>query len=148
VVEEAEKRGANLVLIDTAGRLHTSDDLMRELTKVVSVTRKRAASFCSGDSSGDSSSSGDGKALPVKTVLVIDATTGQNGLAQAREFDAQLDLDGVIITKLDGTAKGGIAVAISHELKVPVLRIGVGEHIDDLRPFNALEYARAILGSE
>ncbi|MCL2757251.1 MAG: signal recognition particle-docking protein FtsY [Coriobacteriia bacterium] len=128
VIEKAEAQGVNLVLIDTAGRLHTSDDLMRELSKVVSVSRKRA-----------------GEWLPVKTVLVIDATTGQNGLAQAREFHAKLDLDGVIITKLDGTAKGGIAVAISHELRIPVVRIGVGEHIEDLKPFDALEFANALI---
>jgi len=131
VIEKAEDQGANLVLIDTAGRLHTSDDLMRELQKVVNVTRKRGQVW-----------------LPVKTVLVIDATTGQNGLAQAREFHAKLELDGVIITKLDGTAKGGIAVAISHELKIPVVRIGVGEHIDDLKPFDALDFANALINNE
>ncbi len=133
VVEAAEQRGANLVLIDTAGRLHTSDDLMRELTKVVNVTRKRAEAV-------------KPVALSVKTVLVIDATTGQNGLAQAREFNSRLDLDGVIITKLDGTAKGGIAVAVSESLNVPILRIGVGEKIDDLRPFVPLDFAKALLG--
>jgi fused signal recognition particle receptor len=133
VVEAAEERGANLVLIDTAGRLHTSDDLMRELAKVVSVTRKRADAAMP-------------TPLPVKTVLVLDATTGQNGLAQAREFNARLALDGVIITKLDGTAKGGIAVAISEELGLPLLRIGVGEQIDDLRPFDAEDFAEALIG--
>lgn len=126
-VERAEEIGADLVLIDTAGRLHTSDDLMRELQKVVNVTRKRAN-------------------IPVKTVLVLDATTGQNGLAQAKEFDAALSLDAAIITKLDGTAKGGIAVAVSHELNLPIVRIGVGEQIDDLRPFDAREYAEEIVG--
>jgi fused signal recognition particle receptor len=129
VIERAEADGADLVLIDTAGRLHTSDDLMRELEKVVKVTRKRA-----------------GDRLPVKTGLVIDATTGQNGLQQAREFNRALALDGVIVTKLDGTAKGGIAVAISHELSLPVLRIGVGERIDDLRPFDPHDFARALIG--
>lgn len=133
VVEAAEREEADLVLIDTAGRLHTSDDLMRELEKVVSVTRKRAASV-------------QPKPIPVKSVLVLDATTGQNGLAQAREFNTRLELDGVIITKLDGTAKGGIAVAISEELGLPILRIGVGEHIDDLRPFDAEEFAQALIG--
>ena len=133
VIEEAEKSDANLVLIDTAGRLHTSDDLMRELEKVVNVTRKRAEAV---------------KPTPisVKTVLVLDATTGQNGLTQAREFNARLELDGVIVTKLDGTAKGGIAVAISEELGLPILRIGVGESIEDLRPFNAQDFAKALLG--
>ena len=138
VVEQAERAGANLILIDTAGRLHTSDDLMRELEKVVKVTRKRADQFRGTD--------GATLGLPVKTVLVLDATTGQNGLQQAREFNRALDLDGVIITKLDGTAKGGIAVAVSHELGLPILRIGVGEKIDDLRPFGPRDFARALLG--
>lgn len=127
VVERAEQLGSDLVLIDTSGRLHTSDDLMRELQKVVNVTRKRAD-------------------IDVKTVLVIDATTGQNGLQQAREFDKALDLDGVIMTKLDGTAKGGIAVAVSHELGLPILRVGVGEGIEDLQPFEPREYAEALFG--
>lgn len=133
VIEAAEHDNANLILIDTAGRLHTSDDLMRELSKVVSVTRKRADLV-------------KPEPIPVKNVLVLDATTGQNGLAQAREFNARLELDGVIITKLDGTAKGGIAVAISEELKLPILRIGVGESIDDLKPFNAEDFAQALIG--
>ncbi|MDR2587446.1 MAG: signal recognition particle-docking protein FtsY [Coriobacteriales bacterium] len=140
VVERAEQTGADLVLIDTAGRLHTSDDLMRELEKVVKVTRKRAAEFRGPD--------GQPRALPVKTVLVLDATTGQNGLQQAREFNRALALDGVVITKLDGTAKGGIAVAVSHELGLPVLRIGVGERIDDLRPFKPEEFAHALIGDK
>ena len=84
--------------------------------------------------------------MPVHTVLVIDATTGQNGLEQAKEFDRALDLDAVVITKMDGTAKGGIAVAVSHELKLPIVRIGVGEQIEDLRPFDAREFAEEIVG--
>ncbi|WP_334098951.1 signal recognition particle-docking protein FtsY [Gordonibacter pamelaeae] len=126
-LERAEQEGADLVLVDTAGRLHTSADLMRELEKVVAVVRKRSQ-------------------LPVHTVLVIDATTGQNGLQQAREFDRALDLDGVIVTKLDGTAKGGIALAVSHELELPVLKIGVGEGLDDLKDFDAHDFARALVG--
>lgn len=126
-IERAEAIGADLVLIDTAGRLHTSSDLMRELEKVVNVVRKRSS-------------------YPVYTVLVIDATTGQNGLHQAREFNKSLDLDGLIITKLDGTAKGGIALAVSHELELPIFKIGVGEGIDDLRPFDAMDFAKALLG--
>lgn len=126
-IERAEREGADLVLIDTAGRLHTSADLMRELEKVVSVVRKRAH-------------------VPVYTVLVIDATTGQNGLTQAREFDRALDLDGIIVTKLDGTAKGGIVLAVSHELNLPVLKIGVGEGLDDLKDFDAHDFARALVG--
>lgn len=126
-LERAEATGADLVLIDTAGRLHTSADLMRELEKVVNVVRKRSK-------------------LPVYTVLVIDATTGQNGLQQAREFNRALDLDALIVTKLDGTAKGGIALAVSHELGLPVLKIGVGEGLDDLRDFDAHDFARALVG--
>jgi fused signal recognition particle receptor len=125
-VVEAESTGADLTLIDTAGRLHTSADLMRELQKVVRVTENRSKP-------------------PVKKVLVMDATTGQNGLQQAREFDSALGLDGLILTKLDGTAKGGIAVAVVRELGLPILRIGVGEGIDDLRPFSADEFARALV---
>lgn len=127
VVEEAERRDAELVLIDTAGRLHTSQELMRELQKVVNVTRKRSK-------------------IPVSVVLVIDATTGQNGLSQAQEFNDALDIDGLIVTKLDGTAKGGIAVRISHDLKLPIYRIGVGESIDDLQTFDALAFSRALVG--
>lgn len=126
-IERAEADGSDLVLIDTAGRLHTSDDLMRELQKVVNVVRKRAN-------------------MPVHTVLVIDATTGQNGLQQAQKFNDALDLDGVIVTKLDGTAKGGIALAVSHELELPIFKIGVGEGIDDLQDFDAHDFARALIG--
>lgn len=126
-IERAEETGADLVLIDTAGRLHTSADLMRELEKVVNVVRKRSQ-------------------LPVYTVLVIDATTGQNGLQQAREFNNALSLDGIVVTKLDGTAKGGIALAVSHELELPVLKIGVGEGMDDLKDFDAHDFARALVG--
>lgn len=126
-IERAEADGSDLVLIDTAGRLHTSDDLMRELQKVVNVVRKRAN-------------------MPAHTVLVIDATTGQNGLQQAQKFNDALDLDGVIVTKLDGTAKGGIALAVSHELELPIFKIGVGEGIDDLQDFDAHDFARALIG--
>ena len=126
-LERAEATGAELVLIDTAGRLHSAD-LMRELEKVVNVVRKRSK-------------------LPVYTVLVIDATTGQNGLQQAREFNRALDLDALIVTKLDGTAKGGIALAVSHELGLPIVKIGVGEGIDDLRDFDAREFASALVGT-
>ena len=100
---------------------------MRELAKVVNVTRKRCSA-------------------PVAVVLVVDATTGQNGLNQAREFNDALDLDGLIVTKLDGTAKGGIALAISSQLSLPIYRIGVGESIDDLQSFDALEFCRALVG--
>ena len=159
VIEKAEVAGADLVLIDTAGRLHTSDDLMRELAKVVTVTRKRAADWrgvtsnattneANENNSGASKNEGLSTGLSVKTILVIDATTGQNGLMQAREFNRALELDGIVITKLDGTAKGGIAVAVSHELKLPILRVGIGEKIEDLRPFDALDFSRALVGLE
>ncbi|WP_261429619.1 signal recognition particle-docking protein FtsY [Xiamenia xianingshaonis] len=126
-LERAEADGCDLVLIDTAGRLHTSADLMRELEKVVNVVRKRST-------------------LPVYTVLVIDATTGQNGLQQAQEFNRALDLDALIVTKLDGSAKGGIALAVSHELGLPIIKVGVGEGIDDLRDFDAHDFASALIG--
>lgn len=126
-VARAEEVGADIALIDTAGRLHTSLDLMHELEKVQRVARDRSKA-------------------PTFTVLVMDATTGQNGLVQAREFNKHLAIDALILTKLDGTAKGGIAVAISHELKVPIVRIGVGEGIDDLRPFDPHEFAKALVG--
>jgi fused signal recognition particle receptor len=125
----AEARGADLTLIDTAGRLHTSADLMRELQKVQRVTANRSSN-------------------PVRTLLVMDATTGQNGLAQAREFDSAMGVDGIVLTKLDGTAKGGIAIAISRELGIPIVRIGVGESIEDLRPFDAPTFARALVRGE
>lgn len=126
-IERAEEVGADLVLIDTAGRLHTSADLMRELEKVVNVVRKRSK-------------------LPVYTVLVIDATTGQNGLQQAREFNKALSLDALIVTKLDGTAKGGIALAISHELELPIVKMGVGEGLGDLKDFDPHDFAAALVG--
>ena len=133
VLDEADKRGSDLVLIDTAGRLHTSPELMRELAKVVNVTRKRAGQMAAGP-------------MPVYVVLVIDAATGQNGLNQALEFNEALGLDGIIMTKLDGTAKGGIAMAVAEKLKLPILRIGVGEQVDDLQEFNAKDFCRALVG--
>ena len=135
VLDEADRLGSELVLIDTAGRLHTSAELMRELAKVVKVTRKRAASARIGD-------------VPVHVVLVIDAATGQNGLAQAIEFNEALGLDGIIMTKLDGTAKGGIALSVASQLKLPIYRIGVGEQVDDLQRFDARSFCRALVGLE
>ena len=132
-VSAAKARGVDVVLIDTAGRLHTSPELMRELAKVVNVTRKRAANMAAGP-------------MPVSVVLVIDAATGQNGLNQALEFNEALGLDGIIMTKLDGTAKGGIAMAVAEKLKLPILRIGVGEQVDDLQEFNAKDFCRALVG--
>lgn len=133
VLDEADAQGADLVLIDTAGRLHTSADLMRELAKVVNVTRKRAEKCKAGP-------------MPVHVVLVLDAGTGQNGLNQALEFNEALGLDGVIMTKLDGTAKGGIALAVASKLKLPIYRIGVGEQVEDLQRFDAADFCRALVG--
>ena len=135
VLDAADAHGADLVLIDTAGRLHTSEELMRELAKVVNVTRKRAAKCAAGP-------------MPVSVVLVIDAGTGQNGLARAEEFNQALGLDGVVLTKLDGTAKGGIALAVAHKLGLPILRVGVGEQVEDLQPFDALDFCRALVGAD
>ena len=135
VLDEADRLGSDLVLIDTAGRLHTSPELMRELAKVVKVTRKRAEQMKRGP-------------MAVHVVLVIDSATGQNGLNQALEFNDALGLDGIIMTKLDGTAKGGIALAVASRLKLPIYRIGVGESVDDLQEFDAREFARALVGEE
>jgi fused signal recognition particle receptor len=118
--------GSDLVLVDTAGRLHTSADLMQELQKVQRVAKAQSV-------------------FPVRSLLVIDATTGQNGLVQARAFNDALDLDGIVLTKLDGTARGGIAVAIASTFGLPIVRIGVGESLEDLRPFVPAEFARALL---
>jgi len=119
-------RGADVVLIDTAGRLQTQHNLMEELRKVHAVIGKAHPD------------------APHETLLVLDATTGQNGLSQARLFGDAVPLTGVIVTKLDGSAKGGIAVAINRELGIPVKLIGVGEKLEDLQPFDAAAYAQAI----
>ncbi len=126
-VARANETNPDLTLIDTAGRLHTSPDLMRELEKVQRIASRESVA-------------------PVRSLLVMDATTGQNGLAQAREFHAALELDAIVLTKLDGTAKGGIAVAVVRELGIPIVRIGVGEGADDLKPFVPSEFARALVG--
>lgn len=134
VLDRADRDAAELVLIDTAGRLHTSEELMRELAKVVKVTRKRAALSATGP-------------IPVHVVLVIDAATGQNGLVQAQEFNDALGLDGIILTKLDGTAKGGIALAVAQRLHLPIYRVGVGEQVEDLQRFDAHDFCRALVGA-
>jgi fused signal recognition particle receptor len=126
-LEAAVARGHDVVVCDTAGRLHTQQHLMEELAKV----RKVIAAKLDG--------------APHETLLTIDATTGQNGLRQAALFRETVDLDGIVLTKLDGTAKGGIALAIANELGVPVKLIGIGEGIEDLRPFDPDDFARAIL---
>jgi fused signal recognition particle receptor len=127
-IAAAEARGSDVVLIDTAGRLHTRNDLMEELSKVNRVIDKRLGRGAS------------------ETLIVVDSTTGQNGLRQAKVFSEAVDVTGVALTKLDGTAKGGIALAIAGELGIPVKLIGVGEGIEDLRPFDATEFSRALLG--
>ena len=128
-VEAARARGRDVVIVDTAGRLHTQGNLMEELAKVRRVIAGRL----------------DG--APHETLLVVDATTGQNGLQQARLFSEAAGVTGVALTKLDGSAKGGVALAIAHELQIPVKLVGVGEGVDDLRPFDAGDYARALLGA-
>jgi fused signal recognition particle receptor len=127
-VEAAEARGRDVVVVDTAGRLHTQANLMEELAKVRRVIAQRL------------------EGAPHETLLVIDATTGQNGLQQARLFREAVDVTGVALTKLDGSAKGGIAVAIAHDLGLPVKLIGIGERLDDLRPFDPTDFAQALVG--
>jgi fused signal recognition particle receptor len=126
-IEAAKARGRDVVLIDTAGRLHTQQHLMDELRKVRKVIERQAPG------------------APHETLLTIDATTGQNGLRQAMLFREAVDVSGIALTKLDGTAKGGIALAIAQELGVPVKLIGIGEALEDLRPFDADDFARAII---
>jgi fused signal recognition particle receptor len=126
-IEAATARGRDVVIVDTAGRLHTQTNLMEELAKVRRVIERRLAG------------------APHETLLIIDATTGQNGLQQARLFGESVDVSGVALTKLDGSAKGGVALAIAHELGLPVKLVGVGEGIEDLRPFDPDDYARALL---
>ncbi len=126
-LQAAKARGVDVVLCDTAGRLHNKANLMAELAKLSKIIDRE----CPGAAR--------------ETLLVLDATTGQNGLVQARTFKETAGLTGIVLTKLDGTAKGGIAVAIAKELGVPVKLAGVGEGIDDLRPFDSEEYAQAII---
>jgi fused signal recognition particle receptor len=128
-VAAARREQADVVLIDTAGRLHTQDNLMAELSKVRRVIDKQIPG------------------APHETLLTVDATTGQNGLRQAKLFSEAVDVSGIVLTKLDGTAKGGIALAIASELGIPVKLIGVGEQLEDLRPFDADEFARALVGA-
>jgi len=129
-VQAAIARGADVVCLDTAGRLHTKSNLMEELKKIVRVV---------------------GKALPGaphERLLVLDATVGQNGLAQAKHFHEAVGVTGLVVTKLDGTAKGGILAAIAHELKAPIRYIGVGETADDLLDFDAEQFVEALLGEQ
>ena len=126
-VEAAAARGRDVVVVDTAGRLHTQTNLMEELTKVRRVLAGRL------------------EGAPHETLLVVDATTGQNGLQQARLFAEAAGVTAIALTKLDGSAKGGVAIAIAHELGIPVKLVGVGEGVDDLHPFDAHDYARALV---
>ncbi|HET8592188.1 MAG TPA: signal recognition particle-docking protein FtsY, partial [Solirubrobacterales bacterium] len=126
-VAAARARGADVAIIDTAGRLHTQRNLMDELAKVRRVIAKQIPE------------------APHETMITIDATTGQNGLRQARLFAEAVEVDGVALTKLDGTAKGGITLAIASELGIPVKLIGTGEALEDLRPFDPADFAQALL---
>lgn len=125
-LQSAVQRGVDVVLIDTAGRLHTQKNLMIELDKIQRVVKKVIPD------------------APHETVLTIDATTGQNGLIQARQFSSVTPVDHLFLTKLDGTAKGGIAIAIHHELEIPVKYIGIGEQREDIQDFDAASYVQAL----
>jgi fused signal recognition particle receptor len=125
-IAAGKARNRDTVLVDTAGRLHTRVNLMTELDKIRRVAAREVAG------------------APHEVLLVLDATVGQNGLAQAREFMTAAGVNGIILTKLDGTAKGGIAVAIANDLKLPIRYVGVGEAIDDLVPFSPEEYVEAL----
>jgi fused signal recognition particle receptor len=126
-VAAAEARGADVVICDTAGRLHTHGNLMEELSKVRRVIAKQIPD------------------APHETLVVIDATTGQNGIRQAQEFAKSVEVTGAVLTKLDGSAKGGVALGIAAELGIPVKLIGIGESLEDLRPFDAEQFARALI---
>ncbi len=126
-IAQARGRGVDVVIIDTAGRLHTQADLMGELGKVRKVIARQL------------------EGAPHETLLTLDATTGQNGLRQAKLFAEAVQVTGVVLTKLDGTARGGIALAIARELELPVKLIGVGESVEDLRPFDPEDFARAMI---
>ena len=126
-IQAAQARGRDVVIVDTAGRLHTQTNLMEELAKVRRVIAGKL----------------DG--APHETLLVIDATTGQNGVQQAKLFGETVGVTGVALTKLDGSAKGGVAIPIAYELGLPVKLVGVGERLDDLRPFDPRDFARALV---
>jgi fused signal recognition particle receptor len=129
-VSAAKSRGRDVVIVDTAGRLHTRANLMAELTKIRRVVGKAV------------------EGAPQEVLLVLDATVGQNGLVQAREFLAASGATGLVLTKLDGTAKGGVAIAIAHEVRLPILYVGVGESMDDLIPFDPTHYVDALFSDQ
>lgn len=128
-IKSAKKNGSDFILVDTAGRLHTYKNLMAELDKMVRLVKRHFAEY------------------KIVTLLTIDANLGQNSLIQAREFTKLFNIDGVILTKMDGTARGGIAFPLYEELKIPVMYLGVGEKLDDLISFDALEYIKAIVNN-
>ena len=125
-VQAAKARNTDLLIVDTAGRLHNKKNLMDELNKIRRIIAKEYPQAA------------------VRSMLILDATTGQNGLQQAKQFKEAAEINGIILTKLDGTAKGGIAIAIQQELQIPVWYIGVGEGIDDLQAFEAKEFVEAL----
>ncbi|POZ88060.1 MULTISPECIES: signal recognition particle-docking protein FtsY [Petrotoga] len=127
-ITHAKSKGKDVVLIDTAGRLHTKSNLMDELKKIRRVVEREVPG------------------APHETLLVLDGTTGQNGISQAKAFKEAIDITGIVVTKLDGTAKGGIAFAINHELNIPIKLVGFGEKEDDLQIFDPLSYCDALLG--
>jgi fused signal recognition particle receptor len=129
-LRSARARGTDGVLVDTAGRLHTKSNLMAELAKMARVAGREV------------------EGAPHETLLVLDATVGSNGLAQGREFAKAGGVTGLVLTKLDGTAKGGVAVAVVRELGVPIRYVGVGEEVDDLLPFDAAAFAASLVGAE
>ncbi len=126
-VSSAKAKGTDVILVDTAGRLHNKKNLMEELKKICRVVERELPE------------------ADFRKYLVLDATTGQNGVMQAEVFSEAIDLDGIVLTKLDGTAKGGVVLAISVELELPVLYVGVGEKIDDLIPFDAKDFVDALI---
>jgi fused signal recognition particle receptor len=126
-IARARSQGVDVAIVDTAGRLHTQENLMAELTKIRRVIARQL------------------EGAPHETLLTVDATTGQNGLRQAQQFAEAVEVTGIVLTKLDGTARGGIALAIAHELGLPVKLIGTGESLEDLRPFDPEDFARALI---
>jgi fused signal recognition particle receptor len=129
-ITSGKAKGRDPILVDTAGRLHTRVNLMNELDKIKRIAAREVAG------------------APQEVLLVLDATVGQNGVAQAREFMEVAGVNGIVLTKLDGTAKGGVAVAIAHDLKLPIRFVGVGEGIDDLVPFSADEYVDGLFAEK
>jgi fused signal recognition particle receptor len=127
-IQAAESRRADVLIADTAGRLHTKHNLMQELIKIHAVAARKLPG------------------APHETILVLDATTGQNGLEQARTFREAVDVSGLFLAKLDGTARGGMAFAVARELGLPILFVGTGEHAEDIAEFNAQEFVEGLVG--